>query len=380
MPMVTGSPKDLRCLALAGGAFLALACGHTDPFTTSPPTSNLPFEPTPPVRLTFNDGADRYPSWLPDGSGILYSSQQLSRPDRDLCLAELPPGGGSQRRLVCDLTRLGRDTTNTIQSAVVGPDGRLAFNKARGDIGDPRPTVEWLAVAPGLDPSTAAEVQRIPYTLPGELPVSGVSSLRWQSPTELIYVGGLATVRTPCQDCTPDTITTGFKVTLLDLGQAGAGPVALPGTDFASGVARGDTDDQLYFTLSGDSRVYRRTRSSGQTDVAFDFGPAGVARDIAVAGGRLAAVVGGRVHFQVDPLLGPVQFDSGGVLHVVDLGTGGDVALDGGLRLFRRPALAPTGDRVVAEGYAVIITPIPLTPFRDTTVARESDLYLLTAP
>ena len=72
-------------------------------------------DPTPPVRLTLNEGADRSPSWLPDGSGIVYSTQQLGRPDADVCLAELPPGGGTQVRLVCDLSRLGADTNNAIQ-------------------------------------------------------------------------------------------------------------------------------------------------------------------------------------------------------------------------------------------------------------------------
>src|SRR5262245_52479046 len=106
MPMVRSSPRDLRCLALAGVALLALACSHTDPFSVPPYGTTQPFDPTPPVRLTLNEGADRQASWLPDGSGIVYSTQQLGRPDADVCLAELPPTGGTQRRLVCDLTRL----------------------------------------------------------------------------------------------------------------------------------------------------------------------------------------------------------------------------------------------------------------------------------
>ena len=112
--MVIASPKDLSRLALAGGALLALACGHTDQFGAPPYGTTQPFDPTPPVRLTMNEAADRGASWLPDGSGILYSAQQLGRADADVCLAELPPGGGSQRRLVCDLTRLGVDTSNAI--------------------------------------------------------------------------------------------------------------------------------------------------------------------------------------------------------------------------------------------------------------------------
>jgi hypothetical protein len=381
--MAAGAPKNLRRLALAAGAGLALACGHTDPFTTSPPTTDQPFDPAPPVRLTFNAGADRFASWLPDGSGILYSAQQVARPDHDICLAQVPPDGGSQIRLDCDFTRLGRDTTNAIESAVASPEGRLAFFKARSDIDDPRPTVASLAVASGLDPVGASEVQPVPYTLPGGRVVSGISALRWQTSGRLAYVGDLVTQRYPCdqkfQVCALDTIRTGLTVALLDLGQIGPSPVSVPGTEFASGLALAGGDEILY-TLSGDTRVFRQSLSTGGTGVAFDFGPAGVARDIDVVGNRLVAVVGGRVHFSVDPEFGPVQWDSGGVLHLVDLAAATDVSLDPGLRLFRRPALAPDGAAVVAEAYDLIIRQIPMTQLKDTTVARDSDLYLLHVP
>jgi len=85
------------------------------------------------------------------------------------------------------------------------------------------------------------------------------------------------------------------------------------------------------------------------------------------------------VAFAVDPALGPVQWDSGGVIHVVDLGSGDEVALDPGARLFRRPALSPAGDRLVAEGYSLIITP-GTSGLADTTVSRASDLFLFTTP
>jgi len=355
---------------------LALACSHTDPFSVPPYGTSEPFDPTPPVQLTLNQGADRSATWLPDGSGIVYSSQQLGRPDADVCFAVLPPDGGTRRQLTCDLSRLGSDTNNAIESPTVGQDGRLAFLKATSAIGGTNPSRERLSVAPTLDPASATEVQALPYTPPGEPTRSGIQALRWLGTDHLVFVGGLATIHRQCPACVLDTIVTGFKVDILDL-NGGTVPTSVPGTDQASGVSVGASTDEIYFTLSGDSRVYRRTFSTGATDVVHDFGAAGIARDVHVAGGRLAAVVGGRVAFSVDTQLGPVQLDSGGVIHVVDLATDADVALPPGARLFRRPALSPAGDRLVAEGSPLVITTFPVP---DTTVSRAGDLFLFTAP
>jgi hypothetical protein len=382
--MVTGAPKDLRRLALAGGALLVLACGHTEPFSTPPYGTNQPFDPTPPVRLTLNTGQDRGPSWLPDGSGILYSAQQPGRPDADVCLAELPPDGGSQRRLVCDLTRADAELTNAFESPAAAADGRLAFLAATSSIGGTNPASEALAVAPGLDASGAASVQRVPYTLPSEPEHSGVSQIGWLTGTELVYLAQAKLYRRPCPLCVLDTIATGLGVALLSLSPPGAAPVVLPGTTFASGASRGPTGDEVYYTLSGDSRVYRRVLSTGSVSVVHDFGAAGVARDVHVAGGRLTAVVGGRVHLEPDAAVGQIQRDSGGFVHVVDLASDADVTLDDEQNFFRRPVLAPSGDRVVAEGYPLIITtifdPAAETTRFDTTVGRTSDLYLFSTP
>lgn len=378
--MVTGAPKDLCRLALAAGALLALACGHTEPFSPPPYGTNQPFDPTPPVRLTLNTAADRGASWLPDGTGILYSTQQLGRADGDVCLAELPPGGGSQRRLVCDPSQADAGLTNAFESPVAAPDGQLAFVAARSTVGGANPSSLAITVAPGLDAANAAIVQRVPYTLPGEPTHSGVTQLRWQDETHLVYVAELSTIRQVCGACALDTIDTGLKVALLDLATAGTPPVALAGTDFASGVSPGSSSDELYFTVNGDTRVFRRVLSSGEQSVAHDFGAAGVARDVHVGGGRLTAIVGGRVHVVEDPTLGQIQWDSGGIIHVVDLASDADVALAADLRLFRRAVLSPTGDRVVAEGYPVTIRASNEPGLADTTVGRAGDLYLFSTP
>jgi hypothetical protein len=108
--------------------------------------------------------------------------------------------------------------------------------------------------------------------------------------------------------------------------------------------------------------------------VVHDFGPAGVARDVHASGSRVAVVVGGRVAFGVHPRAGPVQWDSGGTLHVVDLDGGDDLVLDTPGRLYRRPAVSPDGSSIVAEGFPLVITGPASAP--DTTVSRSGDLYL----
>ncbi len=365
------------------GATLLPGCGHTEPFSSPPPGTDLPFDPAEPVRLTLNAGGDRTASWLPDGSGILYSTQLIFRDDRDVCLALLPPTGGAQRELWCDVPG-DRALTNVIQSPVAAPDGRLAFIAANSTVGGTNPSFEAIAVAPSLLPESAVNLRRIPYSTDQGSTHPAAGRLRWLGADRLAYLGQAVAYRFPCEICARDTITTGLAVATLDVGQPGSTPIVVPGTESASGVASSAEGDLLFYTLGGDSRVFRRALASGEVTVVHDFGSAGIARDVDVVGNRLVASVGGRVAFGPDADLGPTQRDSGGVVHVVDLDSGAAVALDDPLRLYRRPALSPAGDRIVAEGYELVIVrfvdPVTEQMFADTTVSRSSDLYLLGAP
>ena len=361
-------------------ACLTLACGHTEPATPPPYGSDTPFDPGPPQRLTYNAAADRAAAWLADGSGLLYSAQQVARPDRDVCLALLPPTGGSQRGLWCDVPD-GESQTDAVEFAAPDGAGRLAFFSASGTIGGASPVRVAIALAPTLDPRNAARVRTFPYTPEGSTPQDAAEHLRWLDGTRLAYVGQQFRVRVPCVLCPPDTLRIGQAVTVLETAAPGSLPAAVPGTAFATGVATEPGTDALYYTLGGDTRVYRRSLTSGSVDIVHDFGGAGIARDIHVAGGRLAAVVGGRVAFVTDAQFGPVQRDSGGVVHVVDLASGQDTRLEPGARLFRRPALSPAGDAVAVEGYPLILAPLgTVPPSVDTTVGKAGDLFLFGAP
>lgn len=359
-------------------AALSPACGHSEPFSY-PLGTDAPFDPGPPARLTLNPGHDGNPAWLADGSGILYSSQQLNRPDVDVCLAELPPTGGSQRRLVCDIPG-GKATTDAVQSPAVSSDGTLAFLSAgNGGIGGTSPVFTGIAVSNTLDAANPQTVRGLPFTPADGGTQDYAGYLRWLTPGHLVYVGQEFRAIRPCGtiDCPYDTLIHGTEVTVLDLSDFSGGNVVgtvVPGTAQATGVAPIQDGAAILFTLTNDTRIYRRALSSGAVSVFRDFGPAGVVRDVHASGNRVAAVVGGRVAFSVDPRIGPTQWDSGGVLYVLDLEGQEDVALGTPERLYRRPALSPDASRVVVEGFELIIT--PLDTGTDTTVSKSGDLFL----
>ncbi|MGH7509159.1 MAG: TolB family protein [Gemmatimonadales bacterium] len=372
--MLPGPTQLLAALAL----LLLIGCRHTDPFGSAPQGTDQPFDPGPPARLTLNHGPDRGAAWLPDGSGILYSAQQLGRSDHDVCLALIPPSGGTQRRLTCDLSPTGVDSTDAIETPAPLPDGRLAFVTAGSPVNALTPGSAGIALGSVTDPRTRTVLRALPYTIPGERLHSGASQLRWLGQSRLVYLGERVEYRRTCPSCPQwDTLTMGLDVTLLDVGEPGALPRRVPGTDLASGVSAGSDEDEVYYTVAGDARVFRRALSTGVVSVAHDFGPAGIARDVHVVGSRMAAVVGGRVSFGTDPFSGPMQWDSGGTLHVVDFESGTDVVL-GGPGLFRRPQISPARSAIVAEEYPLIIQNVG--GILDTTVSRRSDLYLFGQP
>lgn len=357
---------------------LLLGCGHIEPFGAVPPGTDQPFDPSPPIRLTLNQGPDRDAAWLPDGSGILYSAQQLGRPDRDVCLAILPPGGGRQRQITCDLSAARANATDALETAAAAADGRLVFVAAASNIGATIPDQQAIVLGSVADPARNRTLRTIPYSLPGQRVHTGITQMHWLGPDRVVFVGEQVITARPCPGCPLDTLRTGLDATWIAVDDPAPTPQGVPGTEYASGVAAGSGPDEVYYTVGGDSRVFRQSIMGGQVAVVHDFGAAGIARDVDVVGNRMAAVVGGRVRFGTDPALGTMQWDSGGVVHVVDLTTGVAQALDGP-GLFRRPRLSPSGPALVAEGYPLVITVLSDVQ-SDTTVSRRSDLFLFGGP
>lgn len=365
----------IHLLALA----TTLSCGHTEPFGAQPFDRDLPFDQAVPVRLTLNRGPDRRPAWLADGSQILYSTQLVGTRESDVCLAALPATGGSQRRLSCALSPNSSNLTDALESAAPAADGRLAFLSATSNLGAAGPDAQSIALATVNDPAVHQPLHAVPYPIsPGRVH-QGVSQIHWLGANRLVFLGEAVTVLRPCQFCPLDTLRSGLDAVWLDVNEIPATLHPIPSTASASGVAPGASEDEVYYTLNGDARVYRTLLSSGDVSVVHDFGVEGFARDVDVVGNRMAVVVGGRVTFGTDPSLGPTQWDSGGIVHVVDLQGGNDVALQTpGSGLSRRPRLSPSGSAVVTEVYPLIILGSEVSI--DTTVSRVADLYLFGLP
>jgi hypothetical protein len=342
------------------------ACDHSVPFQSGEYGPDGPFNSGTPARLTFNPGDDFAPAWLPGGAGIVYSAERVDRPDRDRCLAIQPPAGGVILDYACR-TSASNDSLDVFEDAAIA-GGRVAFVRAASHrfpvpIG---PDARALVVGSLSDPASA-RVLAVPFSLVGGPPFGGAyetaAHIGWLDSTRVVYVAQRERYPRACSSCVPDTVRTGLRLVTVEFG--GATPVVteLAGTAEASSAAVGATNDTIYFTRNGDTRVYRYTFASGDTAMVHDF-VTGTARDISVAAGRLAAVVGGDVSYVVDSILGPSQVDNGGPLRFVQLATGTETGFGTDTFRLRRPALSPDGTRVVFEDR----------------IAGRPDLWLMIVP
>ncbi|MGH7659199.1 MAG: hypothetical protein ACREL6_13270, partial [Gemmatimonadales bacterium] len=326
-----------------------------------------------PTRLTFNPGTDRGPRWLPDGTGIIYSLEHPGN-DSDRCLGLLPPTGGQLLSVRCERSDGSDTTTDAWEWPAAGPGGAIAWMRTVSRIQEVSFRERWLRLDNG---NGSRDVISFPYTSESGVMVGDARDIRWLTRDQLVYVAQSNFYAAACGGCPPDTLTTGVEIVLLALNGTPT-PEIIPGTDLASSVAPGPTPGEIYFTLNNDQRVFHHVLSTGTTTVAHDFGGSGIARDIDVIGSRLIAVVGGPVTFSLDPVLGPVQRDGGGNLHLVELGSGTDLILGEAFRCWRHPSLSPDGTRVVAEGYSFssVTGECDGTAFAGTS----ADLWLLETP
>ncbi len=335
----------------AAMAALLIGCGHGDPFRVPDYGTQDPQQPGPVVRLTFNDGHDRAPTWLPRDGGILYAYERRDRPDRDGCLGELPGTGGQRRWSACEGPTARTDSNESLSWPVVSAGGQLAYLYERGSVLALTfsPDVRRFVVTRLSDVSARRVTLTLPDSTDDGVLHASVSHPRWLDEDRLLYRADVYFITRPpfCTACPRDTLVSGRAIVLSTMGPGGVTRVTVPGTDYASSLDVAGTDT-LFYTLGGDSRVLRRILSTGVVDVIWDFAPE-IARGVQVRDRRLVAVAGGTVRFGFEPgLPEPVQRDSGGVLQVVQLDSGVVRVIDIGLPI-RHPALAASGRSVIVE-------------------------------
>ena len=249
----------VRCSSAA--LVLLAACSHTEPFGASPEGTDGPFQPADPAVLTLNPLRDLRPTWLPDGSGILYTFQGSPAVNNDHCLAQLPPGGGTRTREICNTSAGSRDSTEVYGSAAVSDGGRLAYSYDQSTPQRTNPNVSQLRVATLADPWDVTVVHTMPLDVAGAK-VDGIGDLHWLSETRLVYLAQSITYLFPAGGAPPDTVIGGLAVVVIDLAN-NPQPAIVPGTMMATSVALGGAPEVILYTLAGDSRVYRRELATG---------------------------------------------------------------------------------------------------------------------
>jgi hypothetical protein len=348
-----------RGCGILGLTLIAGACSHGEPLGSSRPLAERPFNPAQPVRLTLNSVDDRYPSWFPDGSALVYSYGPNGHAERDRCLGELPRGGGHIRRSHCYRQVGQADSTDVFEEASPRTRDEIAWVEHHSFSNRLVPDYGAIMIGSLRPQEAATRLLRLPYVVTSRSFHTTATHLRWLSSEWLAYVGADVLVQAQCSGCVVDTVMVPKDIVLLN--RAGGTPVLLPNSEGVSSIWPTADREGLYFTIAGDTRVWQRDLLGGAPVLVHDFASDGIARDVSVVGNRLVALVGGNVSFSDDDV-GPRQIDNGGFLRTVDLTSGATATLEVAGFRFRRPVLSPDGRALVAEGFPV--------------GSRNPDLYL----
>ena len=347
------------------------ACSHGEPFAPPDTDLDVPLAGGEPARLTFGDGVGE-PGWLPDGSSVIYGARRLDGDRLDRCLSVLPATGGTVRREICNPSIFDESIVDVFGSPDVSAGGLLAFQYANAP-GGGNPAFAGIFAAPLDSPAVTTAVRSVPFTGPDGLFYVAISHLRWLGETDVVFIAYAQETVVPCEGCDAEVYThprTLFRAAATP----GSALTPVPGGAFATAVAAGATADELYFTLTADTRIYHLRLSTGEQTVVHDFLADGIARDVHFGGGRLTAVAGGRLQVVQAPVGQLQTVDEGGHLFLLEPATGLVRRLTDDTRWFRHPAISPDGTRIVGEGHAVVISG------PDTTVNPQPDLWIYAAP
>jgi hypothetical protein len=205
----------------------------------------------------------------------------------------------------------------------------------------------WLVLGDPAATDQGELLLPLPYMAPNGRIHSSIRTPHWIGADRIVYLAEQLFYEG--STFYPDTFYTGLDVAILDLSGQTPSLEVVPGTDYASGVGIDESGQAIYYTIGGDSRVFRRVLATGEVTTLYDFGLGTIVRDPQVRGNQLVAVVGGSVLYRFEDAHGNVQRDEGGDLAFVNLGDGTLRLFVGDSVLFRHPLISPDGTRLVVE-------------------------------
>ena len=229
--MTNRIPLDARSGGLrspCSGLVVPVSPPAVTPSHSPSPRAPTALRPTPPVRLTLNHGHDGEPG-LARRTAPASSTRRGSRrgTDRDVCLAELPASGGSQRRLVCDVP--GRaDHHRRVESTAAARrrHGSPSLSAGNGGLRRQQPGVRRIADRIHLGCREPRNGSQPPLHSPRRRAPGLCRVPPLAGPSRLVYVGQRFGPSPPAatSGCPLDTLFYGTEVTLLDLadGRRGA--------------------------------------------------------------------------------------------------------------------------------------------------------------
>jgi len=324
------------------------ACSQAEPFTNPDTNEPTAFDPTPPVRLTYNPGPDVEPAFLPGGE-IVFGFSRPGEPNEDQCLGALPNQGGTTVAESCPRTAGSRDSTERYGEARALTADTVALVVATRRAGRRTDDFAWIGRAPWRSATEFTPRVRFPFTSTTGTVQFTPRYLSVVAPDVVVYVAtetesacpGLAF---PCTDQV--LVTYGTEVGEVALHDS-TPPVVLAGVERPTSIAPGPTPGSILFTLTADARVFLREASGAITLFAVPS-TSNAVRDPSLAGNLLVSVVNGDLGYYTLPDSSLVQDGAGGDLVLTDLTTGQSRLLAQGS--WHRPYFSADGRQVVAEG------------------------------
>ena len=206
---------------------LAAACGHSEPFGSTPTLSDGPFSAAAPVRLTYNSFTDSAASLTEDGNGLLYLHTSGSNGDR--CVGLLPPGGGTSRWQLCDTRADRADSVKSFSAPALGANGRLLYQEALSRRGRTAPEATVLWLADSATPFTRRALLTLPTNIGGR-GISWFTEAAWIGPDEFVARTGWLTYEVTCTGCATDSVLTDIALMRGVITATGVTLTTVPGT------------------------------------------------------------------------------------------------------------------------------------------------------